>query len=174
MRLVDFLILLLAAHAETMKRLAAFFGEENFTEMLEESGDDIDQALPPTKYAGAAGASVIWIDAPGHSNTNAYAELEGNVRDFELPAMLQFHLWAYPHYRAFIESSIDLNARMQPGADSGAALIEEACTQADAWVKALPIPPAVAAAAYKAASVPWLRFRTEALKKMGRRPLGAV
>jgi hypothetical protein len=176
MRLVDFLILLLQAHAETLKRLAAFFGEEEFVEMLEDSGETIDRALPPTKYAGEAGARVIWIDTPSpHSNANAYAELEGTVLELSLPATLAFHLWAYPHYRDFIESSIDLNSRMPAGGgEAGAALIEEACAQADAWVRALPIPGAVAMAAYKAAQIPWLRFRTEALKKMGRRPLGAV
>jgi hypothetical protein len=176
MRLVDFLILLLQAHAETLKRLAAFFGEEEFFEMLEDSGETIDRALPPTKYAGAAGASIIWIDTPSpHSNANAYAELEGTVAELGLPATLAFHLWAYPHYREFIESALDLNSRMPAGGgESGPALIEEACAQADAWVRALPIPGAVAMAAYKAAQVPWLRFRTEALKKMGRRPLGMV
>lgn len=176
MRLADFLILLLRAHADTLTRLAAFFGEEAFVEMLEESGETIDRALPPTKYAGEAGASVIWIDTPApHSNANAYAELEGTVRELGLPEPLAFHLWAYPHYRRFIESALDLNARMPAGGGpSGAALIDEACEQAEAWAKALPIPKAVAEAALKAAQQPWIRFRTEALKKMGRRTLGLV
>ncbi len=176
MRLVDFLILLLSAHAETLKRLAAFFGEDVFTEMLEDSGETIDKALPPRKYTEKAGAALIWIDLNSpRTNANAYAELEGSVHEFDLPEVLEFHLWAYPHYRAFIESAVDLNARMAPGGGtSGTALIEEACIQAEAWAHALPIPPAVAAAAHKAALVPWIRFRTEALKKMGRRPLGVV
>ena len=54
------------------------------------------------------------------------------------------------------------------------SFIEEAVAAAEAWTKMLAIPPAVAAAASKAASTPWIRFRTEAMKKMGRRPLGAV
>lgn len=176
MRLVDFLVLLLQAHADTLRRLAAFFGEEEFIEMLEDSGETIESALPPTKYAGEAGASVIWIDSSSpHSNANAYAELEGTVQELGLPEPLAFHLWAYPHYRTFIQSSLDLNSRMAPGGGSaGAALIDEACQQAEAWAKALPITAAVQAAALKAAQLPWIRFRTEALKKMGRRPLGAV
>lgn len=176
MRLAEFLVLLLQAHADTLKRLAAFFGEERLVDMLEESGETIDQALPPRKLAGSAGASVIWIDTPvPHSNANAYAELEGNVHEMGLPATLEFHLWAYPHYRAFIESAIDLNSRMAPGGgDSGGELIEEAVQQADAWVRALPIHPKLAPRAYAMAQVPWLRFRTEALRKMGRRPLGPV
>lgn len=176
MRLVDFLILLLGAHSEALKRLAAFFGEERFIDMLEDSGDTIDKSLPIRKFTDKAGAALIWIDMNSpRTNANAYVELEGAVRELSLPEVLEFHLWAYPHYRAFIESSVDLNARMAPGGgSSGAALIEEACIQAEAWAHALPIPPAVAGAAHKAALVPWLRFRAEALKKMGRRPLGAV
>jgi hypothetical protein len=172
-RLAEFLVLLLQAHADTLKRLAAFFGEEKLVEMLEDSGETIDQALPPRKHAGA---SVVWIDTPTpHSNANAYAELEGNVQEMGLPATLEFHLWAYPHYRAFIESSVDLNSRMAPGGgESGGAMIEEAVHQAEAWVRALPIHPTLAPRAYAMAQVPWLRFRTEALRKMGRRPLGPV
>jgi hypothetical protein len=180
MRLVDFLVLLLGAQAETLKRLAAFFGEEVLIAMLEDAGESFDDrklaGLELPKFAQTAVASITWIDSPTpHTNANAYAELEGTVRELGLPEILEFHLWAYPHYRAFIESAIDLNARLAPnGGESGTALIEEACAAADAWTKALPIPPAVSAAAFKAAQVPWIRFRTEALKKMGRRPLGAV
>ncbi len=176
MRLVDFLVLLLSAHADTLKRLAAFFGEENLIEMLEESGETISEALPPTQVAGQSGAEILWIDAGGsHTNANAYAELEGTVRELGLPEPLAFHLWAYPHYRKFIESSVDLNARLAPNSGEKAlTLIEEACDQAEAWAKALPIPAAVSGAALKAAQIPWVRFRTESLKKIGRRPLGAV
>lgn len=180
MRLVDFLVLLLNAQAETLKRLGAFFGEEILVAMLEDAGESFDDrrlaGLEPAKFASTSVASVTWIAAPTpHTNANAYAELEGTVRELDLPEVLEFHLWAYPHYRAFIESAVDLDARLPAGGgESGTALIEEAVSSAEAWVKALPIPPAIAAAAYKAAQVPWLRFRTEALKKMGRRPLGAV
>lgn len=174
MRLVDLLILLLGAHADTLRRLSAFFGEETFVEMLEESGETIENSLPPTVYAGTVGAPVIWIESQA-SNSNVYAELEGTVSEFQISAVLHFHVWAYPHYRKFIESAIDLNARLPAGGgEAGLALIEEACLQAEAWVSALPISAAVKPAALKAAQIPWLRFRSEALKKMGRRPLGAV
>jgi hypothetical protein len=178
MRLVDFLIAVLGAHAQTLTRLAAFFGEDVFTEMLEESGETIDQALPPSKFAKATHADgVIWLDSPHpSSNANAYRELEGAVREFSLPEVLNFHLWAYPHYRAFIESALDLNSRIKSDANSESAtqLIEEAVQQASAWVRALPIPPAAAPAAERAAQMPWIRFRTELLKQLGKRPFGAV
>ncbi len=175
MRLVDFLILLLGAHAETLKRLGAFFGEEELVNLLEDAGEANEAALPPTKVSSVR-APIVWRDEPTpRSNASAYAELEGNVREFDLPEVLEFHLWAYPPYRTYIESAINLGAKLAPGGgESGVSLVEEACRQAEEWVKTLGIPPAVAAAAYKAAHVPWLRFRTETLKKMGRRPLGAV
>lgn len=176
MRLVDFLISVLQAHGQTLGRLAAFFGEERFFEMLEEAGEDMERSLPPSKFVNTTGAEVIWLDSPGPgSNSNAYAELEGAVRDMNLPAMLEFHLWAYPHYRAFIESSLDLNSRIRgPGYESGAALVDEACMQAEAWIKRIPIPAALAPQAERAAQIPWLRFRSEVLKRIGKRPLGPV
>jgi hypothetical protein len=180
MRLVDFLVLLLSAHAETLKRLGAFFGEEALIALLEDAGESFDDrklaGLEPPKFAQTAVASITWIDSPTpHTNANAYAELEGTVHELALPEILEFHLWAYPHYRAFIESAIDLNARLDPGSkESGTELIDEAFAAAEAWVKSLSIPPSVAGPAFKAAQIPWIRFRTEALKKMGRRPLGAV
>lgn len=178
MRLVDFLIAILNAHAQALTRLAAFFGEETFIEMLEDSGETIDQALPPSKFAKNTHADgVIWLDSPNpSSNANAYRELEGAVREFGLPEVLNFHLWAYPHYRAFIESAFDLNSRIKTDANSDSAiqLVEEAVQQAQAWVRALPIPPAAAPAAERAAQMPWIRFRTETLKYLGKRPFDAV
>lgn len=176
MRLVDFLVLLLQAHAETLRRLAAFFGEENLIQLLEDAGESFDDrrlaGLEPIP-SGASFSKTTWSEGESPSS-NPYAELEGTVHELALPEILEFHLWAYPHYRHFIESAIMLNARLTSGTDSGALLIEEACASAEAWVRTLAIPPSVAAAAHKAALVPWLRFRTEALKKIGRRPLGAV
>ena len=180
MRLVDFLVLLLGAQAEALKRLAAFFGEEVLVAMLEDAGESFDDrrlaGLEPAKYASTSAGKIAWTPPQTpHTNANAYSELEGTVRELALPEVLEFHLWAYPHYRAFIESAIDLDARLPAGGgESGTFLIDEAVAAADAWTKELPIPPAVSAAAFKAAQVPWIRFRTEALKKMGRRPLGAV
>ncbi len=177
MRLVDFLSALLTAHGQTLSRLAAFFGEDVFIEMLEDSGETIEDALPASKFAKKIHADgVIWLDSPQSSNANAYMQLEGAVREIGLPEFLQFHLWAYPHYRAFIESSLDLNSRIRADANSDAAvqLVEEAVQQAQAWVRALPIPPMAAPAAERAAQMPWIRFRTEILKHLGKRPFGAV
>jgi hypothetical protein len=177
-RLVEFLIALLEAHAETLKRLAALFGEENLIQLLEMAGDE-----PSSKNAASKPAPPIklvhpsFFDAPSpfSATDSTYAEIEFAVREMNLPAFLEFHLWAYPHYRAFIESPIDLNSRIPgPGGDAGVALVDEAVTQAEAWVKGLPMSDLVRDQASRAAHVPWLKFRTQVLKRIGKRPMGPV
>jgi hypothetical protein len=169
-RLVDFLIYLLEAQAQTLHRLAALFGEEILLHMLEESGDAIQEQTVPPRF------DTQWFEAPRDMGfSSPYAELEGAVHEFKLPAVLEFHLWAYPHYRAFIESGVELDARIPgPGGDVGIALVDEAVEQAEAWVKRLPIAPEFALQAQTAAHVPWLRFRTQVLKRIGKRPMGPV
>ena len=170
MRLVEFLTFLLEAHANTLHRLAAIFGDDVLLQMLEESGERISEETSSARF------QPIWFEAAQSMGfSSPYAELEGAVHDFKLPAVLEFHLWAYPHYRAFIESEIELDARIPgPGGDTGVALVDEAVEQAEAWIKRLPIPPEFSVQAERAAHVPWLRFRTQVLKRIGKRPFGPV
>jgi hypothetical protein len=168
-RLVEFLIALLEAQAQTLQRLAALFGEEVLLEMLESAGD-----LPPDIITLRHDPRLF--EAPrAQASGLAYQELDGAVRDLRLPAVLEFHLWAYPHYRAFIESPLDLNSRIH-GTDENAwiSLVEEAMVQATAWLKRLPIPPQFWIQAERAAHLPWLRFRTDVLKRIGKRPMVPV
>ncbi len=179
MRLVDFLIALLEAHGQTLMRLAAFFGEEKIIEMIEEVGDS------PSSPESAPLLSIQqdW-QAPDRvtASGSAYAELENAVHELKLPAMLEFYVWAYPHYRAFIESPLELTSKIQtrphgPGSsgnDAGTILVEEALAQAQGWIRRLPISPSIAVQAERAAQVPWIRFRAEVLKRIGKRPLGPV
>jgi hypothetical protein len=117
-----------------------------------------------------------WFQSPQNDHySSPYAEIEGAVREFKLPSPLEFHLWAYPHYRAFIESELDLDSRI-PGAghDVGLALVDEAVMKAEEWIRSLPIADEFRKQAESAAHVPWLRFRTQALKRIGKRPMGPV
>ena len=168
MKLVDFLIQLLEAHAQTLQRLAALFGEPGLLQLLEEAGELPD--LPPIETL-----KPEYFQPPHPGEYPAYAQLEGAVREVKLPAVLEFHLWAYPHYRAFIESSIDLNSRIQgAGGDAGQALVDEAVARAQNWVQRLPMPPGLGLQAERAAHIPWLKFRSNVLKRIGRRPMGPV
>ena len=175
MRLVEFLIQLLEAQAETLKRLAALFGEENLVQLLEMAGDESNAPKTETPAEIAVPVQLFGEPQPPFQSRDPYTELEGAVRDMDLPAILTFHLWTYPPYRAFIESPLDLNSRLPgPGGDSGATLVEEAVAQAEAWVRSLPMNPLVLDQASRAAHVPWLKFRAVVLKRVGRRPLGPV
>jgi hypothetical protein len=171
MRLVEFLILILEAHGQTLTRLAAILGEDVLLEMLESAGegDEATGKIPSTEL------ELPELDPPQGGSGVPYAELEGSVREMKLPAVLEFHLWAYPHYRAFIESSLNLNARIRgSGSDQGIQLVDAAIAEAREWVRKLPLPPQISQQAERAAEIPWLRFRTLALKRIGKRPLGPV
>ena len=171
MRLIDFLISLLKAHAGTLQRLAALHGEERLVEMLEASGEQYDPNPRPP--------DPLWFGRPAQRGVitmaSAYAELESAVHEFNLPATLEFHLWAYPHYRAFIESPLDLNSPVAgSGPETAVTLVDEAVMQAQAWIKKLPVTPDLARQTETAAHVAWLRFRTDVLQRIGRRRLDSV
>lgn len=178
MRLVDFLVALLSAHAQTLQRLAALLGEDPLLELLEAAAEE----NPAAKMAQEKGTGKIIRPARldlFEANTtskstqgSAYALLESAVRDQQLAAVLEFHLWTYPHYRAFIESPLDLTALAKP--DAGVVLIEEAMAQAHAWIKRLPVGPDLGKRVEAASQVAWLRFRTDVMRRIGKSPLSAV
>jgi hypothetical protein len=165
MKLVDFLIRLLEAQAQTLQRLAALFGEDILVEMLETAADDVDGLGEyPVETGWFSGQDVV------SGGRSPYAELDGCVRELALAPPLQFHLWAYPVYRSFIESDLELGARVihpQPAIDA-------ALSGARAWLQTLPIPPELRNQAASAAEVPWIRFRSSLLKDLGQRPVGVV
>jgi len=181
MKLAEFLMELLQAHGQVLLRLAALLGEEEFLELLEQA-----EELHPRE--DNAEAEKVWevktlsrlTASPGDTAHQSFAMIQGAVHEMNLPSVLEFYIWAYPHYRAFVESGIDLSFRIPrltaTGApsESGVSLVEEAVAQAKEWFRKLPIHPSQAAAAERAAEIPWLRFRTEVLKRVGKRPLGPV
>lgn len=161
-QLIDLLISLLKAQAQTLGRLAALVEEDVLVEWLEQVGDLNPPLLPKIKPE--------WGEI-GMSRGNAYAELESTVREFNLPALLEFYLWAYPHYRYFIEDSIDLNAQLK---SSPQELADDCIAFAHAWLRRLPIPPQMFMQAEAAIQNPWIKFRAEILEKSGTKRLGAV
>ncbi|MEO5969079.1 MAG: hypothetical protein ABIQ95_04060 [Bdellovibrionia bacterium] len=167
----EFLIHILKAQAQTLHRLAAFFGEAELIEMLETMGEsaEVSQLSFQMKQE--------WLPTTtGPDTPSAYLELEGAVHDMHLSSFLEFHLWAYPFYRIIIESSANLKAKIpdQPGSRVLETLVEEAIVQAQIWTRNLPIPPLLAIQTKSIAQVPWVRFRTTVLGKIGRRPVVAL
>ena len=176
MLIYEFLTHLLQTHAQVLNRLAALFGEERLIELLENTPEPHpDLPVTATRLSPAE-----WLETTSdgklkvlEGDVDAYTALEGAVQELGLSAPLEFHLWAYPHYRAFIEGDFPLEAKLiGRGGDSGYILAEDCLTQARDWIRTLPIPSPLAPRAETAAEVPWLRFRAELLKRIGKRPLG--
>lgn len=169
MQIVELLISLLETQAQTLKRLAAFFGEEKLVDILESSPDLSCSPPLPIKRN--------WIQETSQnlSHDRVYQKLEGCVRDQNLSASLEFHLWAYPCYRAWIEASLDLTAEIQlrddPHEDRLHLFVEEIRNEATKWAQNLAIPTPLKPAAEQAAQIPWLRLRTKLFQKAGRRSL---
>jgi hypothetical protein len=68
-----------------------------------------------------------------------------------------------------------LNSKIRnEGNNAGEELVELAVSQAQTWVKLLPLRPEVSRRAERAAAIPWLRFRSEVLKKIGVRPIASL
>jgi hypothetical protein len=156
---------MLEAQAQTLQRLAALFGEDILLEIIER-GAEIDEELGKEPVA----ISMSWFQSAQASSGSPYAELEGAVRDFKLAPTLHFHIWAYPVYRSFIESKLELSARVI----NPQAVVDVALTGSKAWLNRLPIATEFRKQAEAAADVPWLRFRTTVLKDLGQRPIGVV
>ncbi len=175
MTVVEFMILVLTTQTHVLQRLAAFFGEEQLLEILE-SVDDFPAPKESTRTQSLFSLQKNWfIPAPLQvTKTSPYTELEGSVRELNLPATLEFHLWAYPFYRTLIESSLDLKMTFNPKKQGGEALVKEALYQAKTWIHALPIHPAHAAQVQTLGMTPWVRFQSEVLKKTGGRPLNPL
>jgi hypothetical protein len=167
----EFIINILRAHAQTLHRLAAFFGEAELLEILETLGESTEDSELSFKI------KEEWLTTPAGPETPfAYLELEGAVHDMHLSSVLEFHLWAYPFYRAIIESSVNLKSKIpdQPGSRVLETLVEEAIVQAQTWIEKLPIPHVLANQTRSIAQVPWVRFRTTVLGRTGRRPVVAL
>ena len=179
-KLIDFLIHVLEAQANTLQRLAAFFGEDEFLQILEsvEEPDSRETKNHAAKEEAKLN-DIFQLNVPNvlkRTSTadiaSCYARLEGAVREMKLPAFLEFHLWAYPFYRLMIESSYDLQSPLSRDRDRIMTdqLVNASVAHAQAWVKTLPIHPELSLQTERTALIPWLRFRTEFLKKMGRSP----
>ncbi len=171
MRIAEFLVFLLEAQGETLRQLSQIVGTDRLLELLEQMGDS-DEPMPKTSLEESdLDQPAIGVAAAG----GAYAELAAAVGDLRLPEVLEFHLWAYPFYRTIIESGFDLNSRLKGSTHSaGTQLVDEAMQASDSWLRRLAIPPQLFNQAERVAQIPWVRFRTQLLRRLGKRPLGPV
>ena len=169
MKLIEFLIHVLGAQAQTLQRLAAFFGEDVFLQILELAGET-QETHPIPEIPSTWFEKILATES-----TSPYTKLEGTVREFKLPSVLEFHLWAYPFYRSIIESPLNLNLKLKKAPHEGTeSLVHEAVTQAQKWMRNLPVPDEMRPQMEQAGLIPWIKFRSQVLKEAGIRPVFSI
>jgi hypothetical protein len=175
MTVAELLTQLLITHAHVLQRLAAYFGEEELFELLEKASEIREEQQGKNPKSPFKFQKDWFIPAPLKiARTSPYAELDGTVREMNLPAVLEFHLWAYPFYREWIESSVDLRATINPTSQGGSLTVQEALAQAKSWLSSLPVHPIHAERVITLGMTPWIRFQSEIMKKLGARPLNSL
>lgn len=182
MRWVDFLILLLEAYSETLCILSSHLGEEKLVQILEnyeEHFHEVTKGSFTERAQNLLKTLRLLEDPPEEDPGVAYQALEITIRDLQIPLALEVHLLSYPFYRIFIESRFELHSRLPASisyqqSDQGLLLVNEVINQAEAWIKNMPIPFTLHQQMESTIRVPWLRFRTLTLKRIGQRPVGPV
>ncbi|MEK6704489.1 MAG: hypothetical protein AABZ06_01745 [Bdellovibrionota bacterium] len=164
MRLVRFLIHVLEAHAETLKRLAEIIGEDALLNALE------NMNAPNPQNPG----KITTLETNTPTDAPPYDELQSTVADFKLSPALEDHLWSYPYYRMIIESMADLNMQLDTGhsesQNSARQMVEEAFDYSRIWIKSLK-PPLDFPGKDTVSQAAWLQFRSTILRRLGYRPL---
>ncbi|MCC7440407.1 MAG: hypothetical protein IT285_02170 [Bdellovibrionales bacterium] len=173
MRLVDFLVLVLQAHGRLLVDLKEIFGADLLLRILAN--------YKPTELA--LQGSKLWELFPLKPRSShspfPFETLEKPVKEMRLNEDLEFFVWAYPYYRTFVESNVDLNETL-PFQDQQVvlALAEEATSMARAWAEAVPLPPEaeseLRSRAQEASRQHWVRFRSELFKRNGQSPFQRV
>lgn len=137
MRLTDFLICLLQFHSRVLRSLQDLLGEEALLAVLERSAEEGPSISYSTLKRLAPSDGARKIQALRSSPVSPYEELESAVSSSDLHHALQFHLWAYPSYRALIESSLGLDEAL-PG--SAEPWVQESLAHSETWYATLPLP----------------------------------
>jgi len=174
LRLVDFVMALLEAHALTLLRLVVYFGEPKLIELLESVPDDDAASAGVGDFALLPGVDDALTPPPpmGPQLKHPFTEIEGHVGELGVSSLLEFYLWAYPGYRMWAESALDLGAQLVPSNPKLLeAMIDQAVRQNRTWLGRLPIPSDLFASVERSAQVPWVRFRTDILRRSGGRHL---
>lgn len=165
MQLTEYLGAVLHTQGQVLLELHGLFGSRVLIEVLERAGD---RPLETT-----SDCKTLFAHAKG--NNYPYEFLEALVLSVGLPKEFEIYLWAYPHYREYIESAVPIDGKIaKPSESNLSQLIDEATQEGYKWLAHLNLPPHIDAYVQKAAKGPWLRFRTALLTVSGRRPLTAI
>ncbi len=172
MRLVEYLVEVLTTQAQVLIEMRDLFGETVLLHALENRGEPPNESLSPDANIFKPPLTAEALD------DSPYTLLQSAVRGAHLPAALEFHLWAYPHYRAWIESQAALHWRTRPSLtppeESESLLILPALQTARSWVASFGFTPEIETKIARRVEQHWIRFRSKILQKLGRasiRPL---
>jgi len=168
MKLGEFLRELLLIHGEVLKNLSAVFGKTVLVEILEAAGEREDLICVPY-------LDFFESDNSDEEVGGAYYEsIQVGVESLKLPPELAFHCWAFPIYRAYVESELPLNANLKRDSDSEIKLFELTNSQIEGWLRSLALPEKIHKSAAKAVFPTWLRLRTKILESSGQPVLKPV
>lgn len=199
LKLGEILGLVLEAHGECLKALYVLFGEEVLIEILERTdevatersgGACLSQRLRQCFMEDRRVADRI------HGEPDWPLLLERRVQSLSLPAVLEFYVWAYPPYRLWIESDLNLNWILRcaeqiedPGSDeSGGSghpaisiraqaenlVVEDWTARAESWISSLGLPEKIHGQVMRLTQPVWVRFRARVLSQAGGRRMSSV
>lgn len=168
LRVVDLLIEILRAQAKTLELLRAALGQEELLHVLEEKE-------PPASLFESVEPWASGEMSPRAGISQPYKEIEGAVREMDLSAMLEFYLWAYPTYRAWVESPVLLDSCVRTdSAPHFARLADLVIQDARNYVRNLTLPPKLSTQIEKLVEPVWIQFRTRLLSHTGKRRLTVI
>ncbi|MGE0614719.1 MAG: hypothetical protein AB7P04_03685 [Bacteriovoracia bacterium] len=170
MKLCEFLTLLLRTQGRVLQELLATCGEGRLAQLLRDN--------EVTARISVQGLQLVHGPMSYQGHGEGFAMIEQTVTDLALPEEIEFHLWSYPFYRAFIESELGLDSTIRNDkANELSALLDEAIASAHHWGECLVPKDGDAALARKVQAVVsqnYLRFRTDFLRKTGGRALSSL
>jgi hypothetical protein len=161
MKLADYLIQILRAHAMVLERVSALLGEDDWIEILEGIDEDLLQQLKKPDPALISADRLLAPNTPDQSPP--WMMIEGHVREFGLAARLEFYLWSYPYYRVWIESELDLHSEILRPEE----WITEAIAFETQWLRLLPIRPQDFLRVEQAVHAVHLKLRASTLERAG-------
>jgi hypothetical protein len=167
----DLLALLLQTQAETLMRLGALFGEDTLLDMLENSDEpreDSPERAKPLLSQWTEPSAIRGVPDSGA----AYARISNAVSGRGIPEFFEFHVFAWPYYRVWVEGEIDFNRVIR--VDAAPVIAEAALAASRAFVDRLPMPDEYRPRARAAAEVPWVKFAGDVKARAGARRLSAV
>lgn len=179
MRVCDFLAMVLQTQGEVLKELLLSLPEwelsqDDFMEALERAHETPEIPVASPMQPTHSGLAVQAGKRKSPPKGQAYQVIAHTVTALKLPEWLEFYVWSYPFYRNLIESDIDIQAPMSHAVADPATTVEAARSAGERWVLGLGLPPERSKIIEDLAQESWLRFRAQALRGIGRRPLQSI